>query len=161
MADGPSNHREHSPSSRRDDGVSEPVALPPIIVADDEEDVLRQFPRFLAKLRLVNPLHLARDGDEVLAYLDQVARNEALRPALVLLDLHMPKKTGLEALRVIRSDPTLEDLPVVVLTGWSSMEEVQECHALGVASYLVKPVGFAALNDVLREVATSWALLGQ
>lgn len=141
--------------------MTETVALPPIIVADDEEDVLRLFPRFLAKLRLMNPLVLARDGEEVLSYLDGVVRSEALRPALVLLDLHMPRKSGLEVLRAIRSDPDLEDLPVVVLTGSSSMEEVQECHALGVASYLVKPVGFAALNDVLREVATSWALLGR
>lgn len=135
------------------------LPLAPLLVADDEEDVLGLFPRFLQKLRLANPLELARDGEEALAYLAKVARGEAPRPVLVLLDLQMPRRTGLDVLRAIRGSDELRDLPVVILTGSAAMHEVEECHTLGVESYLVKPVGFAALSDVLRGLDCRWALL--
>lgn len=141
------------------EAVTASLPLAPILVADDEEDVLGLFPRFLQKLRLANPLELARDGEEVLAYLTRVQRGEAPSPVLVVLDLHMPRKTGLDVLRAMRERSELRDLPVVMLTGSAAMDEVQECHTLGVESYLVKPVGFAALSDVLRGLDSPWAFL--
>jgi two-component system response regulator len=73
--------------------------------------------------------------------------------------MRMPKKSGLEVLRFVRRTSLFARLPVVMLTGSAEMEEVSECYELGVESYLVKPVGFAALNDVLLGLELRRAFL--
>jgi CheY-like chemotaxis protein len=123
--------------------------LPPLLVADDDAEARRIFLRFFSKMRLANPVQFAADGEEALTYLADVEARRAAEPVLVLLDMRMPKKSGLEVLRFVRQTGLFAHLPVVMLTGSAEMEEVSECYELGVDSYLVKPVGFAALNDVL------------
>lgn len=135
------------------------TSLPPVLIADDDAEAPTMFVRFFRKMRLANPVDVARDGEEATGYLAGVAAGHRRRPVVVLLDLRMPKKTGLEVLEWVRSNPPVADVPVVMLTGSAEMEEVSRCYELGVASYLVKPVGYAALKDVLGEIGLRWALL--
>jgi CheY-like chemotaxis protein len=131
----------------------------PILVAEDNVDARVMFARLLSKAGVVNPIAFAEDGQAAIDYLDAVVQGERPEPVVVLLDLHMPRKTGLDVLRWIRSEGALPTTPVVILTGSAEMDDVRECHNLGAASYLVKPVGFAALSDVLRSLELRWALL--
>jgi CheY-like chemotaxis protein len=142
-------------------GEQQPDAprLPPLLVVDDDAEARRIFLRFFSKMRLANPVHFAADGEEALTYLTDVEAGRAAEPVLVLLDMRMPKKSGLEVLRFVRQTGLLAHLPIVMLTGSAEMEEVSECYELGVASYLVKPVGFAALNDVLLGLELRRAFL--
>jgi CheY-like chemotaxis protein len=133
--------------------------LPPLLVVDDDEEARRIFLRFFKKMRLANPVQFAADGEEALAYLADVEAGRMAEPVLILLDMRMPKKSGLDVLRFIRRTGVLAHLPVVMLTGSAEMEEMTECYALGVDSYLIKPVGFAALSDVLLGLELRRAFL--
>lgn len=131
----------------------------PILVAEDHPDARAMLARLLAKARVVNRVDFAEDGQVAIDYLAAVAGGQRPAPVVVLLDLQMPRKSGLEVLRWLRSEGALPATPVVILTGSAEMEDVRECHNLGAASYLVKPVGFVALSDVLRGLDLRWALL--
>lgn len=114
----------------------------PIVVVDDDELARALVVRHLRKLGLCNPVVEAVDGDaacEVLAGLGS-------RPALMLLDLEMPGRSGLEVLRWVRGQESLADLPVLMLTGSAELDEVDAAYELGIASYLVKPVGFGRVG---------------
>lgn len=126
-----------------------------VVVIDDDELARVLVARYLAKLGLRNPVVQAADGDEGVRLLS----DERLRPVLVLLDIRMPGRSGLEVLRWIRSTPRLDGTPVIMLTGSAELDEVDEAYELGLSSYLVKPVGFAALADVLRQADLPWAIL--
>jgi CheY-like chemotaxis protein len=136
-----------------------PVALPPLLVAEDSADARAVFVRLLGKLRIANPVEFAHDGQMAIDYLAGVIAGERAAPVVVLLDLNMPRKSGLDVLRWVRDEGKFPATPIVILTGSAEMHEVRECHELGVASYLVKPVGFAALSDVLRTLDLRWAML--
>lgn len=116
------------------------------------------FVRLLGKLRIANPVEFAEDGQVAIEYLAGVMTGQRPAPVVILLDLNMPRKSGLDVLRWIRDEQALPATPIVILTGSAEMHEVRECHDLGVASYLVKPVGFVALSDVLRGLDLRWAL---
>lgn len=129
-------------------------AAPPVVVVDDDELARELVARLLQKLALVNPLVFAEDGDRAVDLL-----STGPMPALVLLDLDMPRRSGLEVLAWLRSDARLRRIPVIMLTGSAELEEVDRAYELGITSYLVKPVGFSALRDVMRDLAAPWVLL--
>lgn len=135
------------------------VPPPPILIAEDSAEARTIFERLFRKLRVDNPIQFADDGQAAIDYLAAVLAGEQTAPVLVLLDLNMPRKSGLDVLRWLRVQSALPGTPVVILTGSAEMREVRECHDLGVASYLVKPVGFGALSDVIRSLELRWALL--
>lgn len=127
----------------------------PIVVVDDDELARALVVRHLHKLGLRNPVVEAIDGDmacEVLAGLQP-------QPVLMLLDLEMPGRSGLEVLEWVRGERSLAELPVVMLTGSAELGEIDSAYGLGIVSYLVKPVGYGALDDVLRRVGLPWAIL--
>lgn len=136
------------------DGRSMSDAAPPVVVVDDDELARELVARLLQKLALVNPLVFAEDGDRAVDLL-----STGPMPALVLLDLDMPRRSGLEVLAWLRSDARLRRIPVIMLTGSAELEEVDRAYELGITSYLVKPVGFSALRDVMRDLAAPWVLL--
>ena len=135
-----------------------------ILVEDNPEDVeltLRAF----KKNNIANHIVVLRDGEEVLDYLfvrGKFRRRPAQQqPKLILLDLKLPKVSGLEVLQAIKADKALSMIPVVVLT--SSREEVDliRSYRLGVNSYIVKPVDFDQFMDVVRELGLYWLMLNQ
>jgi two-component system, response regulator len=131
-----------------------------ILLADDDEDDRKLAQDALAESQLANDLHTVEDGEELMDYLLRRGKYAALadspRPGLILLDLNMPKKDGREALREIKADPSLRQIPVVVLTTSKAEEDIYRTYDLGANSFITKPVMFESLVKVMRELGTYW-----
>jgi CheY-like chemotaxis protein len=100
------------------------------------------------------------DGDQAMAYLNgsepYANRTRHPWPTLILLDLKMPRATGFEILRWIRNRPDCKDLAVVVLSGSELQEDIRKAYSMGANSYLVKPLGFEALVELVRKMTSVW-----
>jgi CheY-like chemotaxis protein len=131
------------------------------------EDNLKDIDLTLAALEehhLANEVVVARDGVEGLDYLyarGKFAGREAGLPAVMLLDIKMPKLNGLEVLRQMKSDPALKNLPVVMLTSSREEPDLAASYALGANAYVVKPVDFAQFVDAVKQVGAFWAVLNE
>jgi len=138
---------------------SDPFLLPILLVEDNPVDMdltLRAF----AKHKLTNPVQVARDGEEALAWIPRWEAGEPL-PAVVLLDLKLPRVDGLEVLRQIKTHPVLKVVPVVVLTSSRESSDMQTAYQLGANSYIVKPVNFDKFMEVAAEIELYWAVLNE
>ncbi len=139
----------------------EVTALTVLHVDDDPNDteLLRAAAR---KAGLTFSLHNAEDAEHAIAYLNSQGAYANGKiyglPALVLLDLKMPRVTGFELLRWIRHHPELNHLPIIILSGSELQEDIQEAFACGANSYLVKPIGFEALIQLVKEIYSSWLM---
>lgn len=143
-------------------GTGLPSRQPPILLAESDPHHVSLVRRFLAEGNLVNPVHAVGDGAEALAYLgneDPYAdpRQHPL-PVAVITDLHLDGMGGMALLEEIRSREACADIPVVVMTSSTEGHDVEQVHELGAAAYLVKPVAFEALLDVLHDLGLPWAL---
>jgi CheY-like chemotaxis protein len=134
-------------------------ADPEILIADDDESCRLVIDSILFALSVMNPRVQLRDGDEIVAHLEGGLAAKAAVPALVILDGSMPGRSGFEVLRWMRSTPALSSVPVVMLTGTSDVASIREAYEQGAASYLVKPVAFDALAEVIRGLDRPWLLL--
>jgi CheY-like chemotaxis protein len=130
-----------------------------ILMADDDDDDYLLTKKALAESRLLNDLVRVKDGEELMDYLhrrgDYAAIN-APRPGVILLDLNMPRKDGREALREIKSDDSLRNIPVVVFTTSKAEEDIYKTYQLGVNSFITKPVTFDNLTEVMRTLGNYW-----
>ncbi|MDB5296400.1 MAG: chemotaxis protein CheY [Phycisphaerales bacterium] len=138
--------------------------LKPILLVEDNPKDLELTLAALAKSQLANDVVITRDGAEALDYLNcqgAYANRPFGLPAVVLLDLKLPKVDGLEVLRRIKSEAGLRSIPVVMLT--SSREEVDlvRSYSLGVNAYVVKPVGFKDFVDAVQDLGMFWAVLNE
>ncbi len=137
------------------DGVQHTLLL----VEDQSNDVLL-IRRALSKAGIANPLQVVSDGDQAVAYLagegDYGDRERFPLPGVVLLDLKLPRRSGLEVLAWLRQQPGLKRLPVVVLTSSTENKDINRAYDLGANSYLVKPVDFGPLLDMLKMVGPYW-----
>ncbi len=133
-----------------------------LLIEDSEADVELTL-RALRKHNVANRIQVARDGAEGLDFLFArgpfAGRNGAHLPKVVLLDLKLPKVTGVEVLERIRRDERTKLLPVVVLTSSKEEPDVRRCYELGVNSYIVKPVQFDAFVKAVTEAGFYWLLL--
>jgi len=132
----------------------------PILMAEDDPDDRRFAQEAMEESRLANELYIVEDGRELLDFLrregDYADPASSPRPGLILLDLQMPRMTGLEALEEIKKDPGLRSIPVVVLTTSSADEDISRSYDLGVASYIRKPVGFDGLVSAVTNLGRYW-----
>ena len=131
-----------------------------ILLADDDPDDRMVAQEALEENRLANDLHMVQDGEELLDYLYRRGRYadpaSSPRPGLILLDLNMPRMDGREALRVLKGDPDLKQIPVVVLTTSKAEEDIYRTYNLGVNSFISKPVSFEGLVEVTRALGRYW-----
>jgi CheY-like chemotaxis protein len=131
-----------------------------ILLADDDEEDRMLACDALTESRLLNDIHCVTDGEDLMDYLHRRGKHtmpaEAPRPGLILLDLNMPKKDGREALREIKSDPTLRQIPVVVMTTSKAHEDIFQCYDSGASSFISKPVTFEGLIEVMKELGRYW-----
>jgi CheY-like chemotaxis protein len=131
------------------------------------EDNLKDIDLTLAALdehNLANEVVVARDGVEGLDYLysrGKFAGRDPGQPAVMLLDIKMPKLNGLEVLRQMRTDPALKNLPVVMLTSSREEPDLAASYELGANAYVVKPVDFAQFVDAVKQVGAFWAVLNE
>jgi CheY-like chemotaxis protein len=134
-----------------------------ILLVEDSENDIELTIAALAKY-VANRVDVARDGAEALDYLFRrgpFAGRTTGAPVLVMLDLKMPKVDGLEVLRAIKADPTLRQLPVVVLTSSREQRDVVQSYELGVNAYVVKPVEFEKFADAVKQLGLFWLLLNE
>lgn len=131
-----------------------------ILMADDDADDRLMTKEAFEESRLVNDLRFVEDGVELLDYLKRRGKYEdpasSPRPGLILLDLNMPKKDGREALKEIKSDPNLKSIRIVILTTSKAEEDIYRTYDLSAASYITKPVTFAAMAEVVKVLGKYW-----
>ena len=131
------------------------------------EDSLRDVELSLAALEehnLANAVDVTRDGAEALDYLYRrgaYSTRPPGNPAVVLLDLKMPKLDGLEVLRQIKSDEELKTVPIVMLTSSREEQDLVKSYKLGVNAYVVKPIGFQQLNSAIKQLGLFWAVVNE
>lgn len=131
-----------------------------LLVEDEPSDVELTLKAF-EMAGIPNRVHVARDGMEALEFFfgsNGRARLKSL-PGVILLDLQLPKVSGMEVLRRVKNDPRFRQIPVVVLTMSQKDRDAQECKKLGADAYLVKPVGFRNFSEVTNRLSMQWALL--
>jgi CheY-like chemotaxis protein len=138
--------------------------LRPILLVEDNPKDLELTLAALTKCQLANDIVVARDGAEALDYL-HLRREHAGRepgvPAVVLLDLKLPKVDGLEVLEQVKSDPTLRSIPVVMLTASREESDLVRSYQLGVNAFVVKPVDFNAFFEAIQELGMFWGVLNE
>jgi CheY-like chemotaxis protein len=128
-----------------------------ILMADDDEEDCMMAREALLESRIRNELHTVENGEELLHYLRRRGSYaDAPRPGHILLDLNMPRMDGREALREIKSDPDLRLIPVVVLTTSKAEEDIVRSYELNANSFITKPVTFAGLVSVMRDLGRYW-----
>ena len=137
----------------------------PILLVEDSPDDALLIQRAFRKANLANPVQLVRDGEEAVAYLSGAApyddRGQFPLPVFMLLDLKLPRRSGLEVLAWLRQESAVRRLPVVVLTSSREAVDVNRAYDLGVNSYLTKPVGFEALMEMVKNVNLYWLVLNE
>ena len=131
-----------------------------ILMADDDDDDRALVKSAFEESRLAGEIHFVHDGEELLDYLRRRGKYASLigvpLPQLILLDLNMPRKDGREALKEIKADPELRAIPIVVLTTSRTEEDVYRTYDLGVNSFIVKPVSFDALVEIVKVLRRYW-----
>jgi len=129
---------------------------PVLLVEDNPVDVdltLRAF----ARRKFTNPVHVARDGEEALAWLERWESGEPL-PLVILLDLKLPRVHGLEVLSQWKDNPISRSIPVVVLTTSAEDKDIDAAYRLGANSYILKPVNFEKFLDVAEQIELYWCV---
>ena len=148
---------EQADQNDRQGALNRPVEI--LLVEDNYGDALLAKEAFAAA-RYESNVTVAADGEEALAMLYKKPPYQAQpRPDLILLDLNLPKRDGREVLETIKSDPSLKLIPVVVLTGSRAESEVLRSYALHANAYVVKPVNFERLKEIVATIENFWLSL--
>ena len=136
------------------------IALPNILIIEDNEDDYEATARSFRQAHFVNPISWCRTGQEALDFLQR-----GHRPAdLILLDLNLPGMGGRRVLETVKADPALKSIPVIILTAIADSRDVESCLALGAATHIPKPVDFKGLAEAIGTMNDHWfgiALLPQ
>ena len=136
-----------------------------ILFVEDSIDDATLTIRALTKSGFTNRLHHVKDGAEALDFIYckgiYTSRNSKEHPKLILLDLKMPKVTGMQVLEKIKSDPDLKSIPVVILTSSKEDTDLKKCYALGANSYIVKPVDSDNFFHAIKEIGLYWMILSE
>ena len=131
-----------------------------VLLADDDADDRQTVKEAFVESRLLNDLRFVVDGQDLMDYLlhegKYSAPGAAPRPGIILLDFNMPKKDGREALREIKDDPDLKNIPVVVLTTSKAEEDVYRSYSLGASSFISKPVTFSGMVEAIKILGEYW-----
>ena len=132
--------------------------LSPILIVEDRLTDLDLTKRAFARRRVLNPIHEARDGEQAIAWIERWEAGERL-PVFILLDLGLPKVSGLDVLRQFKSNPVSAAIPVIVLTTSTDNHDMQEAYRLGCNSYIVKPVNFDKFMETASQIEAYWCAL--
>ncbi len=140
------------------------IRLGRILLADDSRNDVELTLLALGESNLANEVDVVRDGAEALDYLyrrEKYIQREDQNPALVLLDLKMPKVDGLEVLKKVKTDPALKTIPVVVLTSSREETDLVSSYNLGANAFVIKPVDFHEFLDSVKKLGIFWAIVNE
>ena len=135
-----------------------------ILLAEDDPRDVELTLEALKELNLANKVDVVNDGVEALEYLRKEGKFENREnglPAVILLDIKMPRMDGIQVLKEIRKDDVLRLVPVVILTSSRESTDLKACYDLGVNAYVVKPVGFQEFISAVKQTGAFWALLNE
>ena len=134
----------------------------PILVVEDNPMDLEFLLQAFEENNMANPVRVCRDGEEALTFIEtHPAADDPELPLLALLDLRLPKVDGIEVLRRARQIPVWKQIPFVILTTSRENTDISHAYELGVNSYIVKPVDFAAFTDVVKNIKVYWLLTNE
>jgi len=140
------------------------IELKTILLAEDNPNDVELTIEALTEHNLANNVFVVNDGVEAMEFLryeGSYNHRKKGMPAVLLLDIKMPRMDGIEVLQSIRSDDQLKMLPVVMLTSSREEPDLKKCYALGVNAYVVKPVNFKDFLDAVKHIGVFWALLNE
>ncbi|MDB5124091.1 MAG: chemotaxis protein CheY [Mucilaginibacter sp.] len=136
-----------------------------ILFAEDSMDDATLTIRALTRSGFTNKLLHVKDGAEALDFFycngEYASRNKKENPKLILLDLKMPKMSGMQVLEKLKSDPDLKSIPVVILTSSKEDPDIEKCYSLGANSYIVKPVDSSNFFQAIEKIGMYWMILSQ
>ena len=136
-----------------------------VLLAEDNSTDALMVQRAFKKANLLNPVQVVDDGDKAVAYLagdgPYADREKYPLPVLLLLDLKLPRRSGLEVLEWLRQQPAIKRLPVVVLTSSKENADINRAYDLGANSYLVKPVDFDPLLELVKTLGLYWVVTNE
>jgi CheY-like chemotaxis protein len=135
-----------------------------ILLAEDNAKDIELTLAALEEHNLANDVVVVRDGQEALDYLKQEGKYKMRtkgNPAVILLDIKMPKVDGLQVLKTLKTDPDLKMIPVVMLTSSREEKDLVQSYSLGVNAYVVKPVNFADFVTAVKELGSFWAVINE
>jgi CheY-like chemotaxis protein len=137
--------------------VARKLARGVVVLAEDDPATCKLAEMAIDDIGSVMEFQVVQDGQELMEFLRrQGEHGDAWRPYLILLDLNMPRMDGFEVLSAIRDDDGLKDLPVVVLTTSDSRSDIMRCYKMGANSFVTKPTGFSALQEMFRSLEHYW-----
>ena len=136
------------------------ATLAPILVVEDNPMDLDLTLRAFSRRACAHPIQVARDGEEALAYLERWDAGEP-QPAVILLDINLPKVNGLEVLRQLKAHERFRRIPVVILTSSREDRDLTAAYDLGVNSYIEKPVSFSKFMEVAEQIELYWCVLNE
>lgn len=138
--------------------------LKTILLAEDNQNDIELTLAALGQHNLANRVVTVNDGVEVLDFLNyegEFSQRTKGNPAVILLDIKMPRMDGISVLKIIRNDPGLRTIPVVMLTSSREEPDLKKCYELGVNAYVVKPVDFQEFMNAIKQVGIFWALINE
>jgi CheY-like chemotaxis protein len=140
------------------------INLRTILLADDNPKDVELTLEALSEHNLANHVVVVKDGAEAMEYLRYEGKyklRDQGHPAVILLDIKMPRMDGIEVLKAIRSDEKLKMIPVVMLTSSREEPDLKKCYDIGVNAYVVKPVNFKDFFEAVKQIGVFWALLNE
>lgn len=140
------------------------MKIPRILLAEDNENDIELILNALKEFNLINEITTVRDGVAALDFLSRRGDFKDIpvgNPAVVLLDLKMPRMGGLEVIKAMKKDPKLKLVPIVVLTSSKLESDLMESYSLGVNAYVVKPVDFNEFMTAIKSIGVFWAILNE
>lgn len=140
--------------------MSAKAVVPPILLVEDNPMDLDLTLRAFNKKKFTNEIQIARDGEEALAFFPRWESGQQT-PAVILLDINLPKVNGLEVLRKLKEHERFRRIPVVVLTSSREDRDLQTAYDLGVNSYIEKPVNFSKFMEVVDHIELYWCVLNE
>ena len=136
--------------------------LKPILLVEDSANDIELTLAALEDSHVANPVIVLRNGAEAIEYLKATSdADRGKQPVVVLLDIKMPKVSGIEVLRDVKSNPNLAQIPVVMLTSSKEGPDIDECYRIGANAYVVKPVEFEEFSRAVKDVGRFWAVVNQ
>ena len=141
------------------------VSNQPILLVEDDENDVMLLQRAFRRAAIINPLQVVRHGDDAVAYLEGTGefadRQLHPLPVLMLLDLKLPRRTGLEVLQWVKERAGVRKIPIIVLTSSKNDDDVNRAYELGANSYVVKPVSFETLLELVKSLELYWLVLNE
>jgi CheY-like chemotaxis protein len=140
------------------------IELKTILLVEDNPHDVELTLEALMEHNLANNVFSVSDGVEAMEYLNYEGKfknRKKVNPAVILLDIKMPRMNGIEVLEAIRSDKKLKTIPVVMLTSSREEPDLKKCYILGVNAYVVKPVNFMDFMDAVKQIGVFWAILNE